>query len=98
VDGGSFTDIFVEELEESVSNMFRIAFKLIKVFQDQPVPKKVAESVKNKLEKFKQHLPLISVLGNKGLRDRHWKAIISRCQCHTNQDFGYEFGSIFNSI
>jgi dynein heavy chain len=73
--GGSFLDIVAEEVEESVSNMFRVAFKLIKVFQDQPVPKKVAESVKNKLEKFKQHIPLITVLRNPGLRERHWKAI-----------------------
>jgi dynein heavy chain, axonemal len=73
--GGSFTAIVAEQLEESVSNMFRVAFKLIKVFQDQPVPRKVAESVKNKLEKFKNHIPLITVLRNPGLRERHWNTI-----------------------
>ncbi|KAJ3373477.1 Dynein heavy chain 3, axonemal [Kappamyces sp. JEL0680] len=73
--GGAFTDISAEAVEESVSNMFRVSFKLIKVFSDQPVPKKVAESVRNKLEKFKAHIPLISVLRNPGLRERHWQAI-----------------------
>nr|KAJ3422605.1 Dynein heavy chain 3, axonemal [Polyrhizophydium stewartii] len=69
---GSFRELNSEEVEESVSNMFRIMFKLTKTFSEQPVPKKVAESVKNKLEKFKSHLPLITVLRNPGLRDRHW--------------------------
>ena len=51
--GGPFTDINAELLEETVTNMFRVSFKLIKTFSDQAVPKKVAESVKTKLEKFK---------------------------------------------
>ena len=72
---GQFIDINAGVVEESVSNMFRTAFKLIKTFADQPVPKKVAESVKNKLEKFKTHIPLITVLRNPGLRDRHWHQI-----------------------
>eukprot|EP00842_Homolaphlyctis_polyrhiza_P004869 jgi/Hompol1/5383/HPOL_004407-RA len=70
---GSFREINAEEVEESVSNMFRMMFKLTKTFSEQPVPKKVAESVKNKLEKFRSHLPLITVLRNPGLRDRHWE-------------------------
>jgi dynein heavy chain len=69
---GPFTNLIAEEVEESVSVMWRTMFKLIKVFNDQSIPKKVAESVKNKLDKFKTHLPLISILRNPGLRDRHW--------------------------
>ncbi|KAJ3276290.1 Dynein heavy chain 3, axonemal [Terramyces sp. JEL0728] len=73
--GGAFTDINAELLEETVSNMFRVSFKLIKTFSEQPVPKKVAESVKNKLEKFKSYIPLITILRNPGLKERHWQAI-----------------------
>ncbi|KAJ3308630.1 Dynein heavy chain 3, axonemal [Boothiomyces sp. JEL0838] len=73
--GGAFTEINAELLEETVSNMFRTSFKLIKTFSEQPVPKKVAESVKNKLEKFKAHIPLITILRNPGLKERHWQAI-----------------------
>lgn len=69
---GSFKDINSEEVEESVGNMWRTTFKLVKVFNDQPVARKVAESVKNKLDKFKTHLPLINILRNPGLRQRHW--------------------------
>ncbi|KAI8904079.1 dynein heavy chain and region D6 of dynein motor-domain-containing protein [Gorgonomyces haynaldii] len=70
---GPFTSLVAEKVDEAVSNMYRTSFKLIKVFTDQPTPKKVAETVKNKLEKFKAYLPLITVLRNPGLRDRHWQ-------------------------
>ncbi|KAH6601980.1 hypothetical protein BASA61_001578 [Batrachochytrium salamandrivorans] len=70
---GSFHSLQPEEVEESVGTMFGTIFKLTKTFSEQPVPKKVAESIKVKIEKFKAHLPLISVLRTPGLRDRHWE-------------------------
>ncbi|KAI9331944.1 dynein heavy chain and region D6 of dynein motor-domain-containing protein [Obelidium mucronatum] len=72
---GPFSELSGEAVEESVGTMWRTMFKLVKVFNDQPVPKKVAEQIKNKLEKFKVHLPLITVLRNPGLRERHWAAM-----------------------
>lgn len=70
---GPFTDLNGEELEEIVNDMWRTAVKLMKVFSDQPNPRKVAETVKNKLDKFKGNLPLVSVLRNPGIRARHWE-------------------------
>ncbi|KAJ3317485.1 Dynein heavy chain 3, axonemal, partial [Blyttiomyces sp. JEL0837] len=70
---GPFSELNGESVEETVGNMWRTVFKLTKTFNDQPVPRKVAEQVKNKLDKFKTHLPLISILRNPGLRERHWK-------------------------
>ncbi|KAI9093996.1 dynein heavy chain, N-terminal region 2-domain-containing protein, partial [Phlyctochytrium arcticum] len=70
---GSFRELHAETVEEQVQSMFRIMFKLTKTFSEQPVPRKVADSVKNRLDRFKAHLPLISVLRNPGLRDRHWE-------------------------
>ncbi|KAI8622787.1 dynein heavy chain and region D6 of dynein motor-domain-containing protein [Chytriomyces sp. MP71] len=72
---GPFNELNGEAVEEAVGGMWRAMFKLVKVFNDQPVPKKVAEQIKNKLEKFKVHLPLITVLRNPGLRERHWTAM-----------------------
>ncbi|KAI9354083.1 dynein heavy chain and region D6 of dynein motor-domain-containing protein [Zopfochytrium polystomum] len=69
---GPFNELHAEGVDEAVGNMWRTTFKLTKTFNDQPVPRKVAEQVKNKLDKFKTHLPLISVLRNPGLRERHW--------------------------
>jgi dynein heavy chain len=72
---GSFLDLNYETVDESVNNMWRTLFKLTKVFSEQVVPRKVAEGIKNKLDKFKVHLPLISVLRNPGLCQRHWEKI-----------------------
>ncbi|KAJ3188443.1 Dynein heavy chain 3, axonemal [Gaertneriomyces sp. JEL0708] len=69
---GAFRDLNAEVVEENVQNMFRIMFKLTKTFTEQPVPRKVADSVKTRLERFRNHLPLLTVLRNPGLRDRHW--------------------------
>ncbi|KNE55583.1 hypothetical protein AMAG_01474 [Allomyces macrogynus ATCC 38327] len=69
---GPFLDLQAEAVDESVNTMWRTLFKLIKVFVDQAVPRKVAEGIKNKIDKFKVHLPLISVLRNPGLSQRHW--------------------------
>ena len=69
---GPFTDLQPENVEESVGNMYRTMYKLTKIFDVHPVPRKVAEGIKGKLEKFKQHFPIISVLRNPGLKARHW--------------------------
>lgn len=70
---GPFINLNPEKIDESVANITKIIFKLIKTFNDQPACKKVAENVKSRLEKFKTYMPLISVLRNPGLRDRHFK-------------------------
>lgn len=46
--------------------------RLLKQFNEQPVPRKVADGIKSKLDRFKIALPLIRVLRNPGLDDRHW--------------------------
>ncbi|TPX32092.1 hypothetical protein SmJEL517_g04759 [Synchytrium microbalum] len=70
---GPLTDLDAAVVEEQCSNMWRAVFKLVKQFAEQQVPRKVAEGVKNRLDKFKQYLPLLAVLRNQGLRERHWK-------------------------
>ncbi|XP_062507706.1 dynein axonemal heavy chain 3-like [Corticium candelabrum] len=70
---GSFLDLDAEEIEEDIGNMWRLMYKLTKTFSDLPGPKRIAESIKMKLDKFKEHLPVMQVLCNKGIRDRHWE-------------------------
>lgn len=69
---GPFLQLDAPVVEEQVQKMWRQLFKLTKTFHSQPVPRKLAESLKGRLEKFKLHLPLISVLRNPGLKQRHW--------------------------
>ncbi|KAH0631920.1 hypothetical protein JD844_019823 [Phrynosoma platyrhinos] len=64
-----------EEITEEVSNMWRTIYKLTKTFVDLPGPKRLAENVKFKIDKFKQHLPVLSIACNRGMKDRHWEQI-----------------------
>ncbi|XP_026560379.1 dynein heavy chain 3, axonemal [Pseudonaja textilis] len=64
-----------EEITEDVANMWRTMYKLTKTFIDLPGPKRMAENVKFKIDKFKQHLPVLSIACNHGMKDRHWEQI-----------------------
>ncbi|XP_028395151.1 dynein heavy chain 3, axonemal-like isoform X1 [Dendronephthya gigantea] len=69
---GPFSEVNAEEVEEEVSGMWRTMYKLTKSFSDVPGPKRIADSVKTKIDKFKAHLPLLQTICNPGIRDRHW--------------------------
>lgn len=73
---GPFTDINSEEMEEEIGGMYRTVLKLTKTFGDAPGPRRVADSVKTKIDKFKVHIPLLQIICNPGLRDRHWEQVI----------------------
>uniref|UniRef100_A0A8C3KFE8 Dynein axonemal heavy chain 3 n=1 Tax=Calidris pygmaea TaxID=425635 RepID=A0A8C3KFE8_9CHAR len=40
-------------------------------------PRRLAESMKYKLDKFKQHLPVLSIACNRGMKERHWEQVLS---------------------
>ena len=63
-------------VEAEVEEMFRTAFKLHQQLNDTaPEPAHVAETIKKELSAFKPHVPLLHILCNKGMRDRHWSKI-----------------------
>jgi dynein heavy chain len=64
-----------EEIENDVGDMWRTMYKLTKQFNDQAGPRRVADTVKNKVDKFKQHLPILNTICNPGIRDRHWEMV-----------------------
>ncbi|XP_070580768.1 dynein axonemal heavy chain 3-like [Ptychodera flava] len=70
---GPFQDLDAEEVDEEVGNMWRTVYKLAKTFNEQPGPQRIANSVKGKIDKFKQHQTLLGVICNPGIRDRHWE-------------------------
>ena len=72
---GPFTDINSEEVEEEIGSMYRTVLKLTKTFGDAPGPRRVADSVKSKIDKFKVHIPLLQIICNPGLRERHWEQV-----------------------
>ena len=60
-----------------MGNWWRLLYKLGKMLTGLPGPLKVVNYVKEKIDGFKAHLPLISAMLNPGMRDRHWKVVAS---------------------
>lgn len=70
---GPFIELNPQAIDDDISNITRTVFGLNKIFTDTPIPRKVTENIRTKLEKFRQYLPLITVLRSPGLKDRHWE-------------------------
>uniref|UniRef100_A0A8C9SX66 Dynein axonemal heavy chain 3 n=1 Tax=Scleropages formosus TaxID=113540 RepID=A0A8C9SX66_SCLFO len=65
------------KISEDLENMWRTMYKLTKTLSDLPGPRRVADAFKIKMEKFKQHLPVLSTICNPGIKSRHWEKISS---------------------
>ena len=72
---GSFLKLQPEAVENDVTNMWRNIYKVSLAFPPNSAPLEFAEITKEQIDRFKVNLPLVSVLCNPGLRDRHWKDI-----------------------
>lgn len=55
--------------------MWRTIYKLTKTFADVPAPRRLVENVKMKIEKFRQHVPVLTISCNPGLKARHWQQV-----------------------
>ncbi|XP_032895202.1 dynein heavy chain 3, axonemal-like [Amblyraja radiata] len=71
---GSMLQVNAEEVEQQVQSLWKISYRLTKVFNhpDLHGPLKVATTIKTKLEKFKINMPLINALCAPGIKQRHW--------------------------
>ncbi|XP_006892767.1 PREDICTED: dynein heavy chain 3, axonemal [Elephantulus edwardii] len=76
-----------EEIAEEIATMWRTTYKLIKTLADVPAPRRLAENLKVKIDKFKQYLPILSIACNPGMEDRHWQQIseIVGCEIKPNE-------------
>ena len=70
-----FKDLDPETMTEQIDTMWRTMHKSAKTFADTGPPRRVAEQVKTRIDKFNKDMPLITALGSKGMRGRHWDAI-----------------------
>ncbi|XP_076854479.1 dynein axonemal heavy chain 7 isoform X2 [Brachyhypopomus gauderio] len=72
---GPLSSVNPDKVEGDVGNYWRAIYKLEKSFTDSPRALHMASCVKADIEGFKEHIPLVQVLCNPGLRDRHWDAM-----------------------
>ncbi|XP_042559183.1 dynein axonemal heavy chain 3 isoform X2 [Clupea harengus] len=72
---GSFQHLNAEHITEELTSMWRLMYKLTKGFSELAGPRRVADSFRIKMDKFKTHLPLLTTICNPGMKDRHWEQI-----------------------
>ena len=72
---GPFKGLDTNIIQTQVETMYSTACQLSKTFNDSPAARRISETVRTKIEKFRTHLPVLHTLCNPGLRDRHWNAI-----------------------
>uniref|UniRef100_A0A8B9YYG6 Dynein axonemal heavy chain 3 n=1 Tax=Bos mutus grunniens TaxID=30521 RepID=A0A8B9YYG6_BOSMU len=71
-----FNEMSFSEIAEEIGNMWRTIYKLTKTLADMPAPRRLAENVKIKIDKFKQHIPILTISCNPGMKDRHWQQVL----------------------
>lgn len=64
-----------DEIDQDVSNFYRIVQKLEKLMGDHPITMQLIMDVKEQMELFRGHMPIINTLGNPGMKARHWEQV-----------------------
>ncbi|XP_024941329.1 dynein heavy chain 7, axonemal [Cephus cinctus] len=63
-----------EEIDTETGIAYRTIAKLEKTFGE-PAIRKLAETVKMKIEDFREHMSIVTTLGNPGMKGRHWEQV-----------------------
>ncbi|XP_028408947.1 dynein heavy chain 7, axonemal-like [Dendronephthya gigantea] len=69
---GPWGSIDPDVVDQETGNFWRSLYKLEKQFNDVPKAQSIAVNMKAKVDEFKGHMPLVQVVFNPGLRERHW--------------------------
>ncbi|XP_054711131.1 dynein axonemal heavy chain 3-like [Uloborus diversus] len=70
---GPFAELNAEHIRDQVEEMWKVMFRLVKTFAGQPDTRAVAETMKEKIEAFRNYVPLLLAICNPGIKPRHWQ-------------------------
>ena len=70
-----FRDLDPAKVNKTVGDISIQSYKLKKKFKDKKEPIDICESLKQKVDEFSVHLPLVTALRTEGMKDRHWEQI-----------------------
>ncbi|XP_017763577.1 PREDICTED: dynein heavy chain 7, axonemal-like [Eufriesea mexicana] len=63
-----------EVIETGTGTAYRTIYRLERSIQE-PITKKLAEIIREKIEEFKENIPVITTLGNPSMKSRHWEQV-----------------------
>ncbi|XP_076164105.1 dynein heavy chain 3, axonemal [Ptiloglossa arizonensis] len=72
---GPFSNLNADVISETTEDTWRTLYKLTRVLTDVPGARRIVDTVRGNVEKFKQFVPLLQIICTPGLEKRHWEQI-----------------------
>ncbi|KAJ3118419.1 Dynein heavy chain 7, axonemal [Phlyctochytrium bullatum] len=72
---GNLLELDAEVIEAEVDALKREMYRVLGTLVQAAAPQNIAKQVKEKIDEFTQNIPMIRVLCNPGMRDRHWSKL-----------------------
>ncbi|KAJ3084466.1 Dynein heavy chain 7, axonemal [Rhizoclosmatium hyalinum] len=69
---GNLLELDAEQIEAEVDTLKREMHRVLGTLIQAPAPQNIAKQVKEKIDEFMLNIPMIQVVCNPGMRDRHW--------------------------
>ncbi|XP_078041170.1 dynein heavy chain 3, axonemal [Augochlora pura] len=69
---GPFEGLNADVITDDVENIWRTLYRLARILTDVPGARRVVDTVRGKVEKFKQLLPVLQIICTPGMQKRHW--------------------------
>lgn len=72
---GEYTKFAFEDIDRDAQQYWRDAVKMLKTLGEMPQAAHVIEKMKETFDVFKKFLPVLAIVSNPGMRDRHWRQV-----------------------
>ena len=83
-------------MEMIVNDSGRILSQTIRAFKEMPAILKIAEQVKDEVEKFRKYVPLALALRTEGMKDRHWDEVSNVAGFDVRPKEGFTMTTVIN--